>query len=886
MPRTTETYEYPATDGAAGHDSRLDQILIAAAIFLSAFLLFQVQPLMGRHILPLFGGGASVWTSCMLFFQCALLVGYAYAHLLDSFASIRAQVLVHLGLLALSLFALPVGPEVVGDAIVASPGMITILLAAWIGAPFVILAASAPLLSAWYRQVVAGGSPYRLYALSNSGSFLALLSYPFVIEPLLSLRTQSAGWSWTYVVFAALCVGCGWRFAQGGNSAGARVETAAGVAAEEPDSSATPTRIGQVALWIALAATGSMVLLATTSQLSQEVSVVPMLWVLPLAIYLLTFILCFERDGWYDRRLFVPLLLVAVSIVMLALARVRPLSYTTMLVLFSSTQFICCMCCHGELARIRPASRYLTRFYLALAAGGAFGGFLTAVVAPRVFNGYWEYPLVLIATLALVASQVVRDHHGRMPAETQRFSLRRISAPLGAIVLIVLISLPAVQAVFNWNRNAITTSRNFYGVIRIAEGEGVSGPVRDMFNGAVSHGSQLLAPGLRQIPTQYYGVRGGLGFSLQLLRKVGTGPAGDTPNQPLRIGVVGLGVGTIAALAEAGDHVRFYEINPEVERLARAHFTFLDDSPASAEVVLGDARTTLTREAEDGQPQEFDILILDAFNSDSVPVHLLTMQAYEVYRRHLKDGGVMAFHTTNRYLALSPNIRELAERHGDSAVRIVGVDEGWFKVAHSSWVITTSNQAFLKAQSLAVEATPWLPAERTARPWTDDFSSLWDALRHKQYQAPGKWIETPNYGLFVYDIAGFIDEKIEAEILQNSRALYWETNPRVPVMVVTAPSLSNLGRGQKASDAAANRLGQSLGLSQFEPQMEVLLLVIGPRKRIGISLGKGWSSREQRYLEESMHRIIRESLNTKGVSETLRLLTHKAREFVRSRQRG
>jgi SAM-dependent methyltransferase len=861
---------------------RLDLILLAATIFLSAYLLFLVQPLMGRYVLPWFGGGAGVWTTCMLFFQMVLLVGYAYAHLLVQLPGIRRQVAVHVSLLALSLLTLPVIPDLAWrpTGTEAPLGHILLLLATHVGGPFAVLAATTPLLGSWYRQAFPVGSPYRLYALSNAGSLLALLAYPFLIEPSLALHTQGIGWSWAYVIFAAACALTGWRLVLGASAQPSTSTAALTTSSELPDAGPDgPAGWKAFLLWIALAATGSVMLLATTSQISQEVSVVPMLWILPLAIYLLTFILCFESDGWYDRRVFAPLLVCAVAAVIFALS-VSPLpSYTTQLVIYAATQFVCCMCCHGELARLRPNAQHLTRFYLGLSVGGALGGLFTAMLAPQIFSDFWEYHLALFATVGFVAVAVVRAHRCRLPAQVPQLSLRRLWVPACALLISVAVAVPMVLNANKWNGKAIEISRNFFGVIRVVEARAPSGPFREMYNGSTSHGTQLLSPELRQVPTAYYGVRSGLGFALRQLRQLRQADSAGV--NTLRIGAVGLGAGTIAAMAQAGDYLRFYEINPQVERLARSHFSYLSDSPAEIDVVLGDARVALSREAERDDLQGFDILILDAFNDDSVPIHLLTEEAYQLYRRHLKPGGVLAFHTSNRHLALSPNVRKLAEDYGDSAVSIQSVDEGWFSVNAADWVLTTRNQAFLSADALAVEATPWAPWERVTQAWTDDFYSLWDALRQRRSSATNKWQTTPNAGLFVYDVAQLIDEPEEDRIRDLSRALYWQSKPPIPLFVITAKTLQRPDGSVPLAGTAVSELRQSLGLHTYDLQFEIMIFIVREQKLIEVHVGQSWPPRLRSQLENTLQQTMTVSLRKRGLSRTLLLMANKVDDVVR-----
>ena len=422
----------------------------------------------------------------------------------------------------------------------------------------------------------------------------------------------------------------------------------------------------------------------------------------------------------------------------------------------------------------------------------------------------------------------------------------------------------------------VETARNFYGINKVVDGTGISGPYRELYNGAIAHGVQLMNPDLENIPTQYYGHRSGLALAIRLLREQRPVEAG------LNIGVVGLGVGTIAALADEGDRVRFYEINPEVERLASRHFSFLADSPAEVEVVLGDARIVLAREAARGDHQGFDILVLDAFNSDSVPVHLLTREAYSLFRSHLRPGGVLAFHTSNRHLGLSPNVRALAAHHGDEAVRIANVREGWFRVDASRWVLTSDDPQFLTAGQLSVEATPWQDGETTDRPWSDDYSSLVDAFQLKRHAATNKWLAAPNQGLFVYDIAGLIEESQEAHMRDISRALYADTRPGVPVFVVTANTMRDRhGRPVPTGELPA-QFARSIGLDQWRSHFEIVVFILLEEKRIEILVGDSWPAETRRELEARLQQTLQASLGSHSLSDTLLRMTREADRLIRS----
>jgi len=683
--------------------SRLKRLILPATVFLSAFLLFQVQPIIGRYILPWFGGGPAVWSTCLLFFQVALLAGYAYAHWIASHPNPRVQATVHAVLLALSLLFLPIAPAVIwkpatpGDPV----GRILLLLLATVDGPYVMLAATGPLLQRWFSLDRPGESPYRLYALSNIGSFLALLSYPVIAEPLFRLHTQALIWTALYVLFIALCAITAWR-----SSEGAPRKTE--VASPRPS-------VWTVLYWLALAACGSTLLMATTNQMCQEIAVIPFLWVVPLAIYLLTFVLCFESDRWYRRIVFAVLAGILAPASCGLIAAGLAIHLWVHLCVYPATLFVLCMLCHGELARSRPAPAHLTLFYLMVAAGGALGGVFVVLVAPHVFEAYLEYPIGMAAACLLGFIAWVQAGALRQWASANF----RVRIPLAALLLGGITAV--VTTVMTEQQPALAAWRDFYGILRVSQKADINGPLRQLMHGRIRHGFQYLTVGKRDWPTTYYGPHSGIGLVLTHY---------DPPNR--RVGIIGLGTGTIAAYGQPGDVFRFYDVNPDVAAIAQGWFSFLKDSPAQVQVVLGDARIQLERELAAGHPQNFDVLAVDAFSSDAIPIHLLTAECADVYRRHLKPDGVLALHTSNRSLDLQPVARGMAEHLGWQTLFINSSDDAAAGESSSDWVLITSNQALLEEPALADEDTQW--DDPRARPllWTDDFSSLWRVLKRER----------------------------------------------------------------------------------------------------------------------------------------------------------
>ena len=678
--------------------------MYAATIFLSAFLLFQVQLLIAKMILPWFGGSAAVWTTCMLFFQVVLLLGYFYADASIRFLKPKGQVLLHISLLAICLFLLPIVP---GGGWKPAPSQdptlrILALLSATVGPPYLLLSTTSPLLQAWYVRTYRGAMPYRLFALSNAGSMIALLSYPVLIEPFFAVRRQAQGWSAGFLVFGLLCAAVALRSRKD-------EPERPGVAAEEGD--AKP-RWGVRALWMALAACASTMLLAVTNHLTQNVAAIPFLWVLPLSLYLLSFILCFSGEGRYRRSAYLPLLALALGGMSFLLSKGHETERLSILIpLFTGGLFVCCMVCHGELARMKPPPRHLTSYYLMISLGGAVGGVFVGLVAPYGFRGIYELPVGIVACAAL--SLVVLSRLRPLDSSNRR----RWAAGLlfAAICTVGLAGLLAWQ-IRETTRDARVLARNFYGGLKVSDsGSPDSGnAMRTLVHGTITHGRQFLSPVRRRQPTTYYGTKSGVGFAL-LDRRRGT---------PRRVGVVGLGAGTIAAYGRPGDTYRFYEINPLVVRLADTEFSYLRDSGAKVDIVLGDARLSLEGEP----PQDFDVLAVDAFSGDSIPVHLLTREAFDLYFRHLKESGILAVHVSNKYLDLKPVVWRAAESMGKGAVVVDTEDEEGSGTYGSTWILVSGDRRWFDGPSLTDAGKP-LAAREDVRLWTDDYSNLFRTLK-------------------------------------------------------------------------------------------------------------------------------------------------------------
>ncbi len=685
----------------------------AATTFLGAFLSFLVQPLITRHILPWFGGASAVWTTAMMFFQLTLLAGYAYTHMLVGRLALRRQVAVHLGLMACALCLLPITPDIVWKT--AGPDdprwRIVVVLAASVGLPFLMLSSTTPLMQSWLHRVQPGREPYNFYALSNLGSILGLALYPLAIEPLFGVARQAVLWSLAFAVFA---LATGWSGLRLYRQAGAVVERQALATSSVPK---PPP--GRVLAWLTLSALAVVVLLAATNQLCKDVAVVPMLWILPLGLYLVTFIVCFGRPTWYRRPLWAALLVASVLGVTWLLHQDfrAEVPLPLQIAVYSIVVFACCMVMHGEVYRLRPPAEQLTAFYLALSVGGAFGGVLVNVVAPLVFDGYWEFHLGLLGTVLVLGWLVHRDWRREPRSVRRQVCSGAWLAGCAGLALALALHVQAQTSL------SIAAERNFYGMLRVYEyAQGTRRHVRQFFHGRILHGAQYLDDAYRTRPLSYYGPSSGVWIAVQVQRLLARGRA---ERKSLRIAVIGEGAAAFAAHGRAGDVVRFYEIDPAVDRFARTHFTFLAESAAKTEVVFGDARVSLERELALRGPQRYDLLVLDAFSGDGIPVHLLTREALEIYRRHLVAGGVIAVHISNRHFDLRPVVHGLAADAGLEALSIDG-DGKNFGETGSDWMLVSGNERFLRQVRPA--AAPVSDSRRERLLWTDDRANPMDVL--------------------------------------------------------------------------------------------------------------------------------------------------------------
>ncbi len=677
----------------------------ALTIFLGAFLLFQIQPLMGKFIIPWYGGLPSAWTGCLIFFQGGLLAGYLYAHLLVRHLAPRQQAILHTLLLVACLALLPIAP---GSEWKPAPGThsmsgIFLLLSATIGLPYLLLASTGPMTQAWFHRSFPTGAPYRLFALSNLGSMLGLLSYPFFFEPWFTRTNQ--GWIWAagFAVFVVSCSLCAFSSAAGSASADAPAEDAV--------PGAPPSAFSHF-LWVALPACASLLLLSVTNQLCQGMPSVPFLWVLPLSLYLLSFIICFEWPGLYARRFFLVAMTASLALVCFLLRLDTSATAVFQIVGFSVALFVCCMTCHGELALAKPDPSRLTAFYLAIAAGGALGGAFVGLAAPHLFDGFYELHWGFFVCPVLVLLSLF----------TQTDSPLRHGKPIWAWVALTLgvvwLGVDLRQRYTQSFTYVVSTSRDFFGVLKLFEAPSADprGKVRLLGHGGIIHGFQWIEPAYwNTVKTSYFGPGTGVADAFGLL----------APRRPLRVGVVGLGIGTIAAWGQEGDYFRFYEINPTVVRMANENFTYLKDAKAQVEIVEGDGRLALEAEPD----QHFDLLVLDAFNGDSPPIHLMTAESFQLYRRHLESDGLLAVNVSNKFLEFEPVVRRIGEVTGLSAVRIDSDNDLNVGRSAAVWMLLSAQPGVLEPLAGKARPAPADPGDPARMLWTDDYANVLSIVR-------------------------------------------------------------------------------------------------------------------------------------------------------------
>jgi len=680
------------------------RIMFGGTIFLAAFLLFLVEPMAAKQLLPIFGGSAAVWITCLVFFQTALLCAYLYAHWLTRSPAHPRPIrwILHLALLAIAAASaifwstLSPAPQLQGLGEQSPVLAIFSALLASIGLPFLALGATSPLLQVWLARIETNGVPWRLFALSNLASLLALALYPAYIEPNFTLHTQRVLWTATFLLFAALCSFLTWKTREATSSQAA---VAAGPALQ-------PTPLSRKLLWLLLPMGAAMQLSAITSHLTENIAAIPLLWILPLAVYLITLILAFQFPRLTPRWLIVRLLAVFLASLAYTLSQPDgsfPLKISIPFLL--AELFFAALFLHTEAYRLRPNSdSEATLFYLLFAAGGALGSFLTGIASPLIFNFNFDLAIAYLITAALAFAVLWSTGWG--------------PRLLWATAVVLLAGL-IVFLHTAYERNTPVAVRNFYGSLRVRQTVGYPGAeIRTLSNGTIQHGMQIFSADLRTTPTTYYAYDSGIGLTLR----------NCCPGRPRNVGVVGLGTGTLAAYGQPGDRFRFYEINPAVPTIAQDVFTYLRESHAQITIVPGDARTSLTRELAENHPQSFDVLVIDAFSGDAIPLHLLTTQALELYKRHLAPGAVLAIHISNQHVDLEPEVALLAQATGFKAMRVASPSNPERGEFSATWMLLSQSPDFFSIPEIFNNAHQPTRNPRV-RAWTDDYSSLLPILR-------------------------------------------------------------------------------------------------------------------------------------------------------------
>ena len=680
----------------------IEKLFFGGTIFLSSFLLFLIQPIVSKYILPWYGGSSAVWTTCMVFFQVTLLLGYAYSDRISRNLRPSFQILLHGGLIAISVLTL----HVLADASLKPNGSedptisILALLVLTIGLPYFLLSTTGPLVQSWAAKVGASAKVYRYFSLSNLSSLVALVSYPFLIEPNLALATQAGVWSIFYFFFSAFCIASGIYFYRKANvpPGNLPVELNKGLTAQIENIESSIPRVWDYLLWVSLAAMGSWLLLAVTNHITQNIAPIPLLWLLPLCVYLLTFTMAFESDRWYTRRRCLPVTLIIVTLCSFGLQSHGWPDSKTGIPLYLIGLFFACLFLHGELAKRRPTPKYLTRFYLMLSLGGAVGGVTVGLIAPRFFSGYYEVGLGFIIVMVL-ASWIAKKEVKWAIAST-----------FCAVTCVYFLYSQIVRDI----TDARVLNRNFYGTMETNDSglKGSRDEFRELYHGSVVHGKQYLDPQRRKEATLYYGQTAGIGLAINNVK-----PGAK------RLGLIGLGAGTLAVYGKEGDYLRFYEINPQVIEVAQSEFSFIKNSKAKVDIVLGDARLALEKES----PNQFDVLVVDAFSGDSLPIHLITLEAVQLYLRQINQNGVLAFHVTNHYLSLAPVLEQIAKKIG---LYCVLIHDGAINSSlyTTDWVLISKKPRVLASDRIQKAAIPIKPISGLA-PWTDDFNNLVQVLK-------------------------------------------------------------------------------------------------------------------------------------------------------------
>lgn len=682
-----------------------NMLAFGTSIFLSAFLLFIVQPLLAKKLLPWFGGAPTVWLCIILFFQSMLLIGYLYAYFLAKISRVSIQVGIHISLLCLSLCFIPLVPlESYAALPVWPPIAIFALLSMTLLLPVAIISSTSPLLQHWYCHTYQSVFPYRFYALSNLGSLLGLLAFPFLLEPYLGLDHQLSLWSLFYGVYFVSSGICLILVARKGHT---HIIPSKAAEAVRPSKH-------HIVSWLILTALSCALLLSTTQIMMQNVISFPLLWIIPLTLYLLTFIITFSTPRSYYRPFWM-IVYAALTGLLFYIPSHHQFFLMVQICMFSGLIFSGCMICHGEVAKLKPHPQYLTFYYLILACGGVLGAMLVNIVAPLFFTEWWEFYVTLLGIL-LYSGYLV--FYKQTPQPGRVFSVSKYTWQGACVGLAGLLAFH----IHKTNEDVIMHHRNFFGKAEIVEKYSASDyHLRQLRNGSIIHGQQYLDPEKRLSATTYFSPQSGVGLAMDFQRQH------KFIQKGLRIGVIGLGTGTIAALTQPDDDLHFYEIDPDIEAIARKYFYYLADAPAKTQVSIGDGRMILAKALQNQGSENYDILAIDAFNGDAIPLHLLTIEAMQIYLSHLNPTGLLAIHISSRYMDLFPPIQSLAQSLGLNAYIAANHSDNLNSVYVSEWVLI-SRQTDI-GLFLFQKGALTFNQQRMDKPWTDDRNNLLSVVK-------------------------------------------------------------------------------------------------------------------------------------------------------------
>lgn len=671
--------------------------IFGLSIFLSAYLIFYIQPMLAKKILPLLGGSSFIWIACILFFQAGLLLGYVYAYLLSKIQSTIKQGIVHLILMACSLAFLPLSVTYQVESINNVTSLTAIImLSQTVLLPFVILSASSPLLQSWYCRIRHTPFPYYFYSISNIGSLLGLMVYPLLVEPLIGIQAQMLGWSWTFGVYLILLTGCLLLFCMKAN-------------VEVTNTAKVTTPPKTIGLWLFLTFLSSSLLLAISHFLTQEILNLPLLWILPLVLFLISFIVTFRTDKSYDRQFWGASWIIWVMSYAWLVVTKQQGGFPFVIVL-SMLMYSGCMICHGELIRHRPEWVNLTHFYLIIALGGALGGVFINFIALPIFNEWWDFYFILLS-ISIVVIYAARSIQPSRPTKGHSIFFVASFLSIAGVLLVAYFQVASPDV------NLVVKNRNHFGLVEVNDNfnRERQKTVRTFLHGNILHGLEELDSQADEAKT-YYSAHSGIGLAIQYLQ---------SKKDAVSIGVLGLGVGSLSFYGRENDQIHFYEIDKDVIEIAKKYFTFLSKSKADIHLYHNDARIALKQQLEENGSKQFDLLVADAFSGDVVPFQLLTLEAFQLYQAHLSKGGIIAFHISNAFLDLLPVTQALANQYQLPLHFVHSRKNASELVYATNWVLISQDKElanWLEARKGDSRVATYLKSKEML--WTDDKSSI------------------------------------------------------------------------------------------------------------------------------------------------------------------